>query len=126
MSHWTKCKTEITDLEVLKKAAKVLGVEVLGRNKQYNSHYDSTFYDAHVVLSYENGTAAIIKKKNGTYEMMVDNYHNPITQKLGNDCTLLGREYSKLLVEQQAMMMGGMVTQSRLMDNGTIQMQITL
>jgi len=126
MSHWTKCATKITDLSVLARAAKNLGVEVGERNKRYYSQWNSERYDAKLVFKYQDGDAAVIEKKEGGYELMIDNFNNPIVAKLGKDCCYLGREYSKLLVEQQAFNMGGMITSSTINSKGEVLMQISL
>ena len=125
MSHWTRCQTVIKDLSLLEKAAKKLGVKVTrGKDLKLESIYQES-QDAVMLMKHKDGQAGIVKTKSG-YEMVVDNFYNPVTDLLGNDCTLLGREYSKLLVEQQAMMMGGMVTHSTITENGSVEMTITL
>ena len=124
MSHLTKCKTKITNLEILKQAAKNLGVEVTGRNSEYSSIYESEIYDATMVFSYKNGTAAVTKNKKDFYELIIDNYCNPIREKIGEDCSLLGREYTKLTVMQQAIFMGGVVTSTVTKENGEINILI--
>lgn len=113
-------------MTILRRAAENLGVTVKGRNKEYHSNYDATKYDAKMVFNYQQGTAAVINNDKGGYELMIDNFCNPITEKLGKDCSILGREYSKLMVEKQAIGMGGIVTASTLNSNGEVLMQISL
>ena len=110
----------------MKQAALALGVEVLKEDQNFHSNYDSTRYTAKQVFSYGGGKAAIIQQKDGSYEMTIDNFCNPIVDKLGKDCCLLGREYSKKLVEKQAMLMGGVITASSVNSLGEVQMVISL
>jgi hypothetical protein len=106
-------------------AAKRLGVSVESGCKGYTSPYTSRAVDAEVIFSYDGGDAVAVRTNKG-YELMIDNWHNPITSKLGRDCTTLGREYTRTLVEQQAAGMGGLVTHNQIMQDGSVQMQISI
>ena len=54
------------------------------------------------------------------------NFYNPITEKLGQDCSLLGREYSKKMVEREAFGMGGIITKSQYLEDGTVEMTVSV
>lgn len=126
MSHWVACKTVIKDLILLKKAAKNLGVEVIeGKGLKLESVYQKA-QDAVMLFKYNGGVAGVIKNEKGGYELSMDSFYNPICEKVGENCSMLGREYSKMLVEQQALMMGGVITQSQVLDNGSIEMVISV
>jgi len=126
MSHWTRANTVIKDLRLLKKAAVRLGVEVIeGENLKLESVYEKA-QDAVMLFKYNGGVAGVIKNDKEGYSMSMDNFYNPICEKVGADCSLLGREYSKMLVEHQALMMGGVITQSTVMDNGSVEMIINV
>jgi hypothetical protein len=125
MSHWTVCKTQIKDLKMMKRAAMRLGVEVLeGSDLKLESAFQKA-QDVVMLFKYKDGVAGIVKGKSG-YELSIDNFYNPICELVGEDCKLLGREYSKMLVEQQALMMNGVVSQSTILENGSVEMVISI
>jgi len=109
----------------MKAAATKLGVEVVtGDNLKLESVFQKA-QDAVMLFKHKEGVAGLLKVDNG-YELSIDNFCNPICTKLGDNCDLLGREYSKMVVEQQAAMMGGFISQSTVLDNGSIEMTISL
>jgi len=109
----------------MKAAAERLGVEVVtGEGLKLESVFQKA-QDAVMLFKYQNGVAGLIECANG-YELSIDNFHNPICKKLGDNCDLLGREYSKMLIEQQAVMLGGIVSKSEVLSNGNVEMVISI
>lgn len=118
---------KIKNIQTLAEVARRMGVEVEeGENLQYNSNYAGTVNNAAMILRAGSGDCAIIQEADGTYRAMIDNYGNPITQVVGNDCSILCREYTEQIVRDQAMMMGGMISERKLLADGSVELHIAL
>lgn len=128
MSHWTKAKVTIKDLDKLVAAAESLGVQVDRSKKVHQGRHTGRTAVEMVIGSGERsgGTAAaVIDNHDGTYSVQIDNYQNPLTQKLGRDCSKLCQEYTKLIVEDQIAMMGGIISDTET-KNGEIHLTVSL
>lgn len=124
MSHWTSVKTKIKDFSALEVAAKELGVKVTkGNNLKLTSLYQPT-QDAEMLFEYKGGLAGVIKDENGDFTLTIDNFGNPLVDKVGRDCAILGRGYSVKVVERQTMMMGGFILGNEMLEDGSLEMTI--
>jgi len=123
MSHLTKSKVDIRDLNILLSAAKKLGLKVQkGDNLTYRSHYVTSSGCSAILTTQDGRGQAGVKKVAGqdTYEMVLDNYNNPLIKVAGRDCALLGREYTAEMVRQQSMLMGGVISNEEILQDGSI------
>lgn len=125
MSHWTKSKVQIKNLNLLRRAAEKLGCTVEEGNLTLRSQWQGPV-DAVMLIHKDGGTAGILEQEDGTYSLQIDNYHNPLAKALGNDCATLMRDYTCEVVKQQAGMMGGMVANHKLLADGSVEIQIAL
>ena len=80
MSHWTKCKTEVKDRSLLKKALTHLGWEFTEGNFEV-TQYGST-EKAEIILAKDNTVAGrnavgLSLQEDGTWAMVGDPYHAP-------------------------------------------------
>lgn len=127
MSHWTRSKVQIKDLGKLRSAAEKLGVNVQeaeqGKTIKFRSSYAGEV-DAKMILSQGGGQCAIVETGDGTYQTIIDNWNNPIVNKVGSNCDALCRDYASEVVRHQALMMGGTVTGQEVNAQGEVQMRI--
>lgn len=127
MSHWTKSSIQIKDLGKLRSAAEKMGCEVQeaeqGQTLKFRSSYAGEV-DAVMIITDGRGQCAVVDAGDGTYQTIIDNWNNPITHKVGSDCSTLCRDYASEVVRHQAMMMGGTVVGQQINANGEIQLRI--
>jgi len=124
MSHWTKSKVKIKDRALLKKAAEKLGCTV-EEGKTFHSSYAGDI-KADMIISAKGGQAALQQNADGTYTVVIDNWCNPITDVVGQDCALLTREYTTELTKEQALLMGGVITSEQVLQDGSVEIEIAV
>ena len=109
MSHWTKVTTKIKDYSTLKKAAEKMGLEITDQ-ETYTSVYAGSIPCVGVIhqqgqeLNHRNG-AAIVKEGDG-YQIIMDNYGNPLTGIAGENCSDLLGNYATSVVQDEMMRAG--------------------
>ena len=125
MSHLTKAKIEIKDLGALRRAAERLGGKVTEEKKSYEERYTGNV-ESVMAFEYQGGRAYVTQELDGEYKLTIDNYGNPITQKIGRDCALLGREYATTIVEDQALAMGGVILSQDVQKDGSVHIELSV
>lgn len=125
MSHLTKARVEIKDLAALSRAAERLGVKVTQGKRTYKEQYTGNV-DSVMAFEYQGGRAYVTQEQDGEHKLTIDNYGNPITQKIGKDCALLGREYAITIVEEQALAMGGVILSQDTQNDGSVHIEISV
>ena len=127
MSHFTKCKSKIRDLDVLKRVAESKGLKVEKGSTTFNSVYGDTTEAEMIITDNRGGGCAVANAKDGDgYELVIDNYSNSITQVVGQDCDILSRDYMVEIVGDQATAMGGIVTDMETLKDGSIEIHISV
>ena len=129
MSHWTRSKIQIKDLGKLRNAAEKLGLDVQeakeGETIEFRSGYAGNV-KAKMILSDGSGKCAVVESADGTYQTLIDNWHNPIVNKVGRDCETLCRDYAGEVVRSQAMLMGGSIVGQTVTPNGELQLRVQI
>jgi hypothetical protein len=126
ISHWTRSKNKIKDLNLLEEVAKSKGLQVQrGENLKYTSRHAGTV-NAEMIMTGNKGSAAVVIDADGTYRTIIDNYNNPIVNVVGRDCQELCRDYTVELAKMQAMTMGGIVSHQELMQDGWTEVHVTV
>jgi hypothetical protein len=146
MSHVAAIKTEITDLEALKRACDELGLTYMegqktyawfgswvndyhGEDAAYKQGIDPSEYGKceHAIKVPGSGYEIGVKKlPNGNYTLIYDFYGTgrQIMQKLGKGCEILVQHYglnkAQLLAKSK-----GYATQRKLAQNGDVKLVIT-
>jgi len=124
MSHYTVGKGVIKDVSLLKEVAKKKGIEVVDR-KSINSDFAGE-RNCEFVLSYHHGEAGVIKNPDGSYSILLDNWHNPIVDKIGEDGDILCRDYMVEKAKREAAMLGGVVAAEAVDTNGNVELTIQI
>ena len=99
MSHFSRVKTEITDLEALKKAASAMGLR-LESNTECRYYY-GVKHKEHVIKLPGRYDVAIESKGNGTYDLKADFYGGYVEEVIGHKGEDLLKQYTieKLKIE---------------------------
>ena len=127
MSHWTKSNVEIKDLAKVAKAAQALGCKVEQGDLKFKSRWAGTVDAQMIITGPQGGQCAIVKSEDGqSFQTIIDSYHNPIAGIVGNNCETLCRDYTSEVVRSQAMMMGGVVTSDKVLQDGSVELRISL
>jgi len=102
MSHITKVKTEIKDLEMLKKACEAIGLKFNENQTSYRWYRSQKNKCDHAISIPNNSNAYEIGviKKNDSYELEWDTWNNGygLVDKAGKNMSLLKTSYSKHVV----------------------------
>lgn len=126
MSHWSTGKTTVKNLDLLEKVAKNLGVNVTraqeGRKLQLRSSYAGV-QEADMLLEYNGGVAGVVEVDGG-YAVTLDNWGNPIVEKIGHSGATLSRDYQTEVTKQQALLLGGMVASCEVAKDGYVDVEI--
>ena len=127
MSHWTKVKTKIMDLDILKQAIETTGC-VFTEQKTFSSTYAGTLNcvgaisaEGHTV-SNSHGAAITHKDKNG-YHIVMDNYGNSLKDVAGESCGKITQKYSELVTQDAMVNAGYMQENSWVEDGGDLLME---
>jgi len=118
----------IKDRDKLFEAAKRLGLTVDHKKQKFaaNSYTGAKNVDA--VLVGKGGTIGMVEKATDEYDLVYDDYNwsNSAYEQLGSKCSKLTREYSKVIVEDQVSLMGGLVTNTETKNNGEIHLSVSI
>lgn len=131
MSHWTRSKVKIKDLQKLRSAAERMGLNVQsaeeGKTLNFKSSYAGSVNAAMIITDGSGrGQCAVVADANGEYTTIIDNWGNPIVDKVGRDCSTLCRDYAAEVVRQQALMMGGTVSMDRVLSDQSMEIHIQI
>lgn len=129
MSHWTRSKVQIKDLGKLKRAAENMGLEVEEAENDGTISFQSSYagtVKAKMIIRDGSGQCAVVESADGTYQTIIDNWNNPIVNKVGRDCDTLCRDYAAEVVRGQAMLMGGAIVGQNVTANGELQLRVQL
>ena len=121
MSHITKVKVSITDLDALAEACIALGGELKLDVKKYmmygNQKVDCFATIKFAGVPYEIG---VQQQKDGTYALEADFWGSGgLTQKVGKDAVMLDQQYKSAVVKKEMKKKGFRVSKSW-EENGTI------
>lgn len=129
MSHWSKGKVKIKDLLTLDMVAKKKGLTIHKAQKGDTIRMHSTYageVDCERIYSHNHGEVGVYRQADGSYTTIMDNYHNPIVQKIGPSASYLMREYSTEIVHAQAMSMGGVIASQEILKDGSVEVEIQI
>jgi hypothetical protein len=126
ISHWTKSIFKLNDLDLMERVAEEMGLGISRKRQNYKSRHAGTIQADMVLTDNKGGSAAIVEQSDGTYQTILDNYNNPITSVVGHDCQMLCRNYTTELVKSQAMVMGGVVSGLEVLNDGSVEVHITI
>lgn len=121
MSHLTRGKTKISDLFVLKKVAKSMGLKVREDKRAYQSHYNEDVPCEFVIEDGWGGSLGIQEEAKGEYRVVMDNYNNSICKVAGPDGRNLTREYTVEAYRSKVALMGGVVENEVKAEDGWIE-----
>lgn len=129
MSHWTKARVSIKNLEAVKKVAEDLGLSVKqkeeGKTLRFTSSYAGTV-NAEMILSDSRGGKCAVVQQGDGFSTIIDNWSNSIVGVVGRDCNTLNRKYTERVVRDQVMVMGGVVSQTNQMTDGSVELHVSL
>ena len=121
MSHWTKVKTKISNLDVLKQAIENIGCKFVPQ-KQFSSMYAGTIDCVGAIgaegqeISSKHG-AAVTQHEDG-YQIVMDNYGNSLKDVAGENCRKITRKYAEITTTS-AMVNAGYLKASSTIDQKT-------
>lgn len=121
MSHYTTGRGVIKDLVLLRKVASEKGIEVV-ESDTLTSAYAGT-QKVEFVLKHKGGMAGVMKIEDG-YTILLDNWNNPIVEKIGADGNLLCRDYMVEKAKQEAAMLGGVIAAQAVDQMGNVELTI--
>jgi|ADurb_Leu_02_Slu_FD_contig_121_69347_length_3716_multi_3_in_0_out_0_3 hypothetical protein len=124
MSHWTKSKVKIKKLYLLKKACEDMGVEFHEGTTDLTTVAGTKTVEGVISCGQRGGEAGIVKEKDGTYSIMMDNWRNPLVSKCGPNCDLLMQRYTTEVAKAEARALGGMVASQRVQEDGWLRLEI--
>ena len=110
----------------MKKAAEELGLGVVEGDLTMKSRYAGRRKAVMIVSDGIGGQAAVVENKDGTYSMVLDNYNNSLVNIAGRDCSILCRGYTTEIVKAQALLMGGVVSGQNVLQDGSVEVRISV
>lgn len=124
MSHISTINAvRITSLDILSKACNSLNLILdLNRHTYKSDWTDQIDYAAAIITDSVEGEAAVVKNKEGSYEIQWDNYRNSLAEVIGKECEKLTAQYTVEAVVQQASQVG-MVNSIQTKENGSTVIQ---
>lgn len=125
MSHWTLGKTKIADKGLLEEVAMEMGLQVEHRSKMVGE-YAGTVACEFVVSDGNGGELAVVKGKDDSFFIQMDNYYNTICDVVGENGALLTREYQTELHKKEAQMMGGIIASQEVDAEGYVFLEVTV
>ena len=125
MSHWTLGKTKITDKGLLEQVAMDMGLQIEHKNKM-TGDYTGTIDCEFIVSDGRGGELAVVKDEKDEYFIQMDNYYNSICDVVGEDATLLTREYQTELHKREAQAMGGVIASQQVDSKGYVFLEVTI
>ena len=126
MSHKTVSKTQIKNLDVLKRVAERAGCKVTtGKNL---SAHDSfiTITGADMIIEMGGSKAGLVPSQDGSYSVHMDNYGSRLAGKFGYNLKGLHLDYAKELVRGEADAMGGMIDEEVVTKDGWTEIHISV
>ena len=121
MSHLSKVSNiKLTDLALLEKACRSLGVDLDRSKKTYKSYYTEEIETAACIVDKEGGEAAVVKTENAGYEIQWDSYGNSLKAVIGGNCEKLTHAYSVEAVLAQANSIGMVSSVNTREDGSTV------
>ena len=117
MSHWTKVKTKISNLAVLKDAITSCGC-VFTEQAEYKSLYAGTLSCVGVISAagekITNRHGAAVVKTNDGYEIVMDNYSNSLVSVAGTNCERITQKYAEKMTETAMINAGYMLDSAQI------------
>lgn len=129
MSHWTRAKVEIKNMDAVRRAAEDLGLSIEekeeGKALRFVSPHAGTVNAEMILSDSRGGQCAVIKQGEG-FSTIIDNWNNSIVGVVGRDCNTLNQKYTERVVRDQVMQMGGIVSQANQMNDGSVELHVSL
>jgi hypothetical protein len=125
MSHWVVGKTKISDKGLLEEVAASMGLKVKHVGEMHGD-YAGSINCEFVVADGKGGELAVVKGSNGDYYIQMDNYYNSICDIVGEDATLLTREYQTELHKREAQLMGGVIVSQEVDSSGYVFLEVSI
>ena len=122
MSHFTHIQTQIRDIAALRAACAELGLEVL-ENTDARGYGSNRIRGALVIRLKGPYDAALLKQKDGSFQLTADLWQGHVEKELGQDFGRLKQLYGvhKTTLEARKK---GLSVRRRTMQNGTIRLAL--
>jgi len=101
------------------------GLQIKHQSKmegEYAGSIDCEF----VVSDGQDGELAVVKGEDGNYFIQMDNYYNTICDVVGENGSLLTREYQTELHKREAQMMGGVIASQEIDAQGFVFLEVSI
>ncbi|SFR12461.1 DUF1257 domain-containing protein [Desulfoscipio geothermicus] len=123
MSHWSRVKTNINNMEILECAAKKLGCSI-SRNSTARG-YKNMALKGEMVIAVPGSPydVAVNRNEDGTLSLTTDWYLGYVAKVLGPDFGRLKQQYALEMARKRAAILGAAVTEETMSD-GTVRMRI--
>jgi hypothetical protein len=123
MSHLSRGRCKITDLFTLQEVAKSMGLKVVEKKKMHGN-YIGTVNCEFVVTDGRGGELAVVKTSEEEYEIQMDNYYNSICEVVGNNGSLLTRDYMTEVHKKEAQLLGGIIASQEVDVQGYVYLEV--
>lgn len=130
MSHWSKGTVKVKDLSILDMIAERSGLKVHKGEKRGDKVKLHSSYAGQMEVDrmywYNGAEMGVVQNAAGSYDVVLDNYRNPICSIVGRDGDKLLQDYGVEVVHQQAMNMGGIISNQETLADGSVAIEIQI